>query len=132
VLGNKIGNRTIEPYHKLQNPWEAPFFYSDSRHVFYVNTKKSLVPLPLWPLYYGSLDNVVNASISSLIMAEYEPPGPGPYEFGLTGLSNSTSMKRFVSEDAYINKALAMTNTVHLDGAEIGPSGHVVNALQKQ
>jgi len=66
-------------------------------------------------------------------MPEYEPPGPGPYEFGLNALGDpSSSMKRFVSEDAYINKALAMTNTVHLDGAEIGPAGHVGNALQKQ
>ncbi|MGH8470922.1 MAG: hypothetical protein ACREVJ_00305 [Gammaproteobacteria bacterium] len=69
--------------------------------------------------------------IAPLIMPEYEPPGPGPYEFGLTGIDPS-SIKRLVSEDAYIKKGIPMTSTVLLDGAEIGPAGRIVTTLQKQ
>ena len=38
ILKNTIADRVIEPRHTLQNPWDAPFFYEDSRHVFYVTT----------------------------------------------------------------------------------------------
>ncbi|MGH8608503.1 MAG: neuraminidase-like domain-containing protein [Gammaproteobacteria bacterium] len=52
VLKNQIGDRTIEPRHYLQNVWDAPFFYEDSRHVFYVTTTEELVTIPKWNWYF--------------------------------------------------------------------------------
>ncbi|MGH8470921.1 MAG: neuraminidase-like domain-containing protein, partial [Gammaproteobacteria bacterium] len=57
VLKNTIRDWTIEPRHELQNPWEAPFFYEDRRHVFYVTTKQILVPVQESLSYYGVSDS---------------------------------------------------------------------------
>jgi hypothetical protein len=35
VLKNNISDRVVEPLHKVNDPWIAPFFYEDSRHVFF-------------------------------------------------------------------------------------------------
>jgi Neuraminidase-like domain/Tachylectin len=40
---NPLSYRTIEPLHLLKNSSEAPFFYEDNNHVFYVTTETSEV-----------------------------------------------------------------------------------------
>jgi hypothetical protein len=131
VLRNKIGGYVIVPRHHLANGWDAPFFYWDSRHAFYVTTKKEKVPIQNRTSYYEGLDVTMPMSIKPLIIAEYEPEGPGPYEVGPTKLNDPSAMKRFVSGDAYIKKGILITSTVHLDGAEIGPAGRVANSIQE-
>ena len=46
-----IAASAFEPRHSLQNPWDAPFFYEDSRHVFYVTTSERIVQIPQWDRY---------------------------------------------------------------------------------
>ena len=132
LLENKIADRAVEPHHWFQSPWRAPFFYEDRRHVFYVTTKEVFVRPQKWPSYHITIASAVYALKSPLIMEEYKPPGPDPYEFGPIGLDDPSSMKRFVSEDAYIKKGITLTSTVRLGGATIGPAGRVVNVKQEQ
>lgn len=60
VLKNLIPDGTVEPRHPLKLPFIAPFFYEDSRHVFYVTSKAGEpvwindhygVPIPPMPRY---------------------------------------------------------------------------------
>ena len=132
LLENKIPDRTVEPRHRFQSPWRAPFFYGDRRHVFCVTTKKVFVQLQKWLSYYGTVDSAMYALNSPLIMPELQPPGPGPYEFGPIGLADPSSMKQFVSEDAYINKGIASTGIVLFGATNIGPAGAIhVSALEE-
>jgi hypothetical protein len=131
VLRNKIDGYVIVPRHHLANGWEAPFFYWDSRHAFYVTTKKEKVRIQNRTSYYEVPDATMLMSIKPLIIEEYELGAPGPYEVAPTKLNDPAAMKRFVSQDAYIKKAILITSTVHLDGAEIGPAGRVGNPLQE-
>ena len=132
LLENKIADRAVEPRHWFQSPWRAPFFYEDRRHVFYVTTKEVFVRLQKWPSYHITVASALYALKSPLIMEEYKPPGPDPYEFGPIGLADPSSMKRFVSEDAYIKKGITLTSPVRLGGATIGPAGRVVSVKQEQ
>lgn len=43
LLKNPIRDDTIDPQHPLAHPWDAPFFYQDGRHVFYVSTREKTV-----------------------------------------------------------------------------------------
>jgi hypothetical protein len=46
VLGAMpLGYRFTQPMYHLDNPWDAPFFYEDSRHVFYVSTTEKSVQI---------------------------------------------------------------------------------------
>src|SRR5262249_21336363 len=39
ILDNSIEDGTVDPHHPTEgNSWEPPFFYEDSRHVFYVTS----------------------------------------------------------------------------------------------
>ena len=40
VLENGLVDGTTEPRHSLQSSWTAPFFFADTRHVFYVTTRE--------------------------------------------------------------------------------------------
>jgi hypothetical protein len=120
--------RPVQPHHVTNAAWAVPFFYRDPLHVFHVTTTRKAVPIQD-SLSYFDLSDVATSAIGSLIMPEYQPPGPGPYELGLAGVQGASSMKRFVSGDAYIKRGIPMTGTVSLNGAAIGPSGGVVDAV---
>jgi ABC toxin N-terminal region/Neuraminidase-like domain len=129
VLETTISDRTVQPQHRLHQIWEAPFFYEDRRHVFYVTTKKGFVPVQQSRWYYVTGDSATYAPIQSLIMRQYKLPGSSPHESGPTRLDPS-SMKRFVTDDAYIKRGIPMTGAVGLDGVEIGPAGRVAHATE--
>jgi ABC toxin N-terminal region/Neuraminidase-like domain/Putative peptidoglycan binding domain len=101
----------VDPLHNLNDMWEAPFFYEDRRHVFYVTTKKVVKPMKRWTGYVQLTDeNITLAQMLPLVFEKKPVPGPLPVEM-------------FVSEDAYINKQLQMTGTVLYDGVAIGQGG---------
>lgn len=129
---NRMVDHAIIPRHHLANEWNAPFFYWDSHHAFYVTTKKEKVPIQDQRSYYEATDSTMSMSIKPLTIAKYEPGGPGPYEVGPNGINILSAMKGFISEDAYIKKGLLMTSTVHINGTEIGPAGRVAYSIQEQ
>ncbi|MFE6903603.1 neuraminidase-like domain-containing protein [Streptomyces sp. NPDC057717] len=129
-IKNPVGSWTVEPNHDLANPWDAPFFYSDNHHVFYVSTGQQPVTLTTWQ---GYGDKTLNPRVSVQHIPPIvilQAPGPvvpdriGPVSSGLNvGISNPAPVERFVTEDAYISRGLGTVGTVKFGTTELGPAG---------
>ena len=137
VLKNKITDHTIEPnHHDLLDRWTTPFFYWDSRHVFYVTTQKAIKRPNAWNGYQVTTDqDSMVAQIQPVVFAKKLPPGGEPYEFwsGDIGHADAAFIERFVSEDAYINKGIVTTGAVHYGAISIGPAGGLpVSAIMEE
>jgi hypothetical protein len=134
VLINPIGDNAVVPRHVLQNPWEAPFFYEDSRHVFYVTTEEQLIPV--WNGYVVSAYTPKpQFDIAPLVFeaAEIIPDKIGPVISGRQlGIVDPSPIERFVSEDAYISRGIASTGTVRFGDKEIGLAGSLMNGMRRQ
>jgi hypothetical protein len=131
ILKNTITDRVIVPRHALQNIWDAPFFYEDSRHVFYVTTSERIVQIPQWD-WYGIIPDLVKPRLAipplvfepkEVIPDRYDPIVTAPN----VGVVDRAPIERFVSEDATIDKVIGTTGTVRYGGKEIGPVGVLSN-----
>lgn len=133
VLTNSLTGMAVEPTHSLQNPWDAPFFYEDRRHVFYVTTIENPTAISEYKGYTGVIP-------TSPVYVPHIPPivlqpgfrlkdrsGPVSQEQH-SGISDPAPFARFVSEDAYIKQALGTAGTVVFGDKELGPTG----VIQKQ
>jgi hypothetical protein len=142
VLGKQSGdgtNSTVEPRHELRNPWDAPFFYGDSRHLFYVTTAERLVRFLDWGGFTpGTVLEDPIRSLPRLVQPEVPIPsrpvpslnGKSPLvEFGDTA---QEAMRRFVSEDAYIRHAIGSPGTVRFGTVDIGPAGGLSNGNHRE
>jgi hypothetical protein len=128
VLRNPLGAEITEPRQDLTDRWSAPFFYGDSRHVFWVSTTQEPVTVKHWQSYGGLTPEPPTAGlkIPDLVLPpKYVPPDRlGPVISGLNnGLSDPDPILTFVTEDAYITKGLGTIGTVRFGSAEIGPAG---------
>jgi hypothetical protein len=139
VLENERRDRIVEPHHTLQNPWEAPFFYEDSRHVFFVTTEKGYVPVYDHQDFGFTLDpGVVNTGkIPPLVFEEEPRPGPKLWGDGDPvgpdlSVVNPNPLLRFISEDANIRLGIGATGDVRYNGSRIGPSGMIPDASGKR
>jgi peptidoglycan hydrolase-like protein with peptidoglycan-binding domain len=137
VLKTSIDDRTIDPHHPLSgNPWDAPFFYTDSRHVFYVTTAQRIIRIPWW-FDFGVVVSppVGKLDIPPLVL----PPvkvipdliGPVIKQPGF-GVVDPSPIERYVTEDAYINRGIGSMGTVRFGNQEIGPAGSQVNVIRKR
>ncbi len=140
ILQTSIGERIIESQPNVSNAWNAPFFFEDSRNVFYVTTDEATVVL--WDYSgYGVTHKranqqiVKNLAIPPLALqkqpAAPEKPGPIIATTNL-GLGDLTSMQRFVTEDANIRTAIGTAAAVQYGNREIGPTGSLTNELLSQ
>jgi hypothetical protein len=127
-------NSTVEPRHELRNPWDAPFFYGDSRHLFYVTTAEHLVRFLDWSGFTpGTVLEDSSRSLPRLVQPEVRIPSrPVPSLDGKSpevefGDNAQVVMRRFVSEDAYIRHAIGSPGTVRFGTVEIGPAGGLRN-----
>ncbi|GAB3959971.1 hypothetical protein GCM10027614_80640 [Micromonospora vulcania] len=133
VLRNPLGASITAPRHDLTEPWTAPFFYSDSRHVFWVDTTQAPVTVKQWQSY-GELTPppATSYTIPDLVLPpKYVLPDRiGPIISGLNnGLSDPDPMATYVTEDAYITKGLGTIGTVRFNAAEIGPAGAIIKQM---
>ncbi|MGH9751738.1 MAG: neuraminidase-like domain-containing protein, partial [Blastocatellia bacterium] len=137
VLNNGVGDRTIEPAHPIiGNPWDTPFFYEDSRHVFYVTTAERLVTVPQWNDFGVVVTPPLKAlDIPPLVFQPVETIpdliGPVSKQPGF-GVIDPVPMERFVTEDAYISRGIGTFGTVRFGDKEIGPAGSVMKSVQKR
>jgi hypothetical protein len=140
VLTNPIADGSVEPRHHLQNIWDAPFFYVDRRHVFYVTTTEALVKIPdhspygiLAPLPKPQVFEIPPLVLPSdpLLNAVPDPyspviKGPDP------GVVDPYPVERFVTEDANIRTGIGTIATVRYGEQEIGPKGVLSVAQLRQ
>ena len=132
ALVNEITDRAIEPGHDLKDAWAAPFFYEDSRHVFYVKTKTehkwindhtgygiSIASIhPRWPeIPLLVLKTVPFKEIRPKTWSDHGPIDPRP------SLVDLIPIWQFVSEDAYIHRGIGVTGNVKYGDCQIGPLG---------
>jgi hypothetical protein len=116
----------IQPSDRRQtvyNAWKAPFFFADSRHVFYVTTTEKPMSLSA-PMGYGS-------GISSIQQAVALPPLVLHRDRLLDGGVDTDRMTRFVTEDINIRIGISTSASVRYSDQEIGPAGVLSNG-QKQ
>ncbi len=136
VLINKIADRTVEPRHALASPWNAPFFYEDNRHAFFVTTRQEQKRI----FDHPGFDIMVNPNVTETVqipplvlkrdpLLEVGPkllgdggPGPDP------AVIDVATVREFVTEDAFISRGLGTTGSVTFGGKQIGPSGAIANA----
>lgn len=52
ILRNVESYQTIQPQHEVSDIFQAPFFFQDHSHVFFVESKATEIPLVLWPGTY--------------------------------------------------------------------------------
>ncbi len=135
ILTNQISDSAIP---STQRVWGDPFFYEDSRHVFFVTTteepawiailfpiyyfvfipdSKQVVDIP--PLVLQSLQSDVHLKLGRMLWRDGGPVGPDPR------IIDTRSMERFVTEDAYIRQGLGTIDVVTFGDKKIGPSGAI-------
>jgi hypothetical protein len=124
VISNVRADQAVWPRHGLQNPWDAPFFYRDARHVFYVTTEQGSAPdagygpsLPSKPVQVDLPPIVLQVAAPIR-----DPAGPVEVD-GNPGLIDTVSMEHFVTEDANIRTAIGTSGGVRYDGSVVGPNG---------
>jgi hypothetical protein len=132
VLKPPLTPRVVEACDFTADAWNAPFFYEDSRHVFFVTTEEEQVRVYDYP-HYGvaaSSGDAVVADIPPLVWEEVETPGPkywgdgGPVDTGW-GVTNPDPARRFVTEDAYIVRGIGSAGSVRYGDQLIGPGGAI-------
>lgn len=120
--------RVVEPY--LRSWWNVPFFFDDSRHVFYVTTTTESIKIPKWNPYgvanmtaftgKPSLPSIIKKGPSLLVgyqdVSTLHPQGG-------FGVVDTAPIERFVNSGHYINKGLGTPGTVIYGDAEIGLAG---------
>jgi len=114
--------------------YDSPFFFANSRHVFYVKTTET--PVPIFSHYDYGFELTTSVKQSALlpplvlkIDSEVQvkpkpwwhegPIGPGP------DIIDPAPMQRFVTEDVYIKQAIGTTAVVKYGDHQIGPSGAI-------
>jgi hypothetical protein len=123
---NPIAARVVVPWQAMSDAWVAPFFYEDSRHVFYVTASDRQIWLPVYNNF--GLTNVASMTaraIAPLVIAprsvmvpmRADPATPAPTPGG--------GVARFVSEDAFISRALGDTTPVAYGTTQIGVAGEL-------
>jgi len=116
LLDGTVINSALQPTHRLQTPWDAPFFVENSRHVFYVTstespkTKSALRGFGILTASPGaaSLQPLALSGRSTVAVLV----GPGPSGLTPLGLGTSTS--------------------VRFAGQEIGPAGALPTGRTQQ
>jgi len=136
VVKNTLADGTVETYRPLKKAFDAPFFYEDRRHVFYVTTTQE-------PKWMGSHFDIgvttkpgiqVEVKIPPLVFVEtHKPPKPIPEYWGTDNkppivkgpgtIDPVPSMRRFVTEDAYISRGLGTVASVPYGDSDVGPKG---------
>ncbi len=113
---------------------DTPFFYEDSRHVFYVTTMEQQGRPSDHPGYgvvvtsgFKQVGKIVplilqadpGIQVGPKFWGHGEPVGPN------MSVIDPIPMKRFVSEDAYIHKGIGTTGSVMYGESQIGPAGAI-------
>jgi hypothetical protein len=131
-------DRVVEPRHPKPDEWDAPFFYEDSRHVFYVTTTEKLVPISEHR-GYGIIPGGVTTFVPEIppLLVEYEPR-PGPKFWGDGDpvgpdirVTNPDPLRRLISEDANIRQGIGATGAVQFGNTLIGPQGAMKGTRNK-
>lgn len=125
--------------HELREPWNAPIFLNDSRHVFHVTTDERPILIRDY-LDYGVLGTagVLQATALPPLVMPPAPPRKADIWDAARSLTATPSiidaepMRKLLSADAYIKRGLPSTLTVQFGDRVIGPSGAIYGPRTEQ
>jgi Neuraminidase-like domain/Putative peptidoglycan binding domain/Salmonella virulence plasmid 28.1kDa A protein len=130
VLLDPVPFDIIEPRHRLDDPWQAPFLLHDSRHVFYVSSGHQLISIRHFNGFAGAIHSPkASAQIAGILQKDRQlhvsvrrdPVLPQPQPDG------RAPVERFVRGDLNINLAFGESAAVLFKGRDIGAIGGLVN-----
>ena len=135
ILQSSIGNGHIEtqPNLPVNATWDAPFFFADSRHSFYITTSEKITSVWQYDGFGipGGAVDPQGANIPPIVLQPKPglPDKAGPVMSGINiGVDNSSPIQRFVTEDAYIRTGIGTTGVVNYGSVQIGPQGSIASA----
>ena len=124
----------VDPSSSVNEDWLSPFLYADTNNIFYATTDLG------WPLIhsvetYGvaAQTRVASPSIPTLVLkSDALSAKPVSVYNPVTVLKNvgsadQAAMTRFISEDAYVARALGTAGAVRYGRLTIGPSGEITD-----
>jgi hypothetical protein len=119
--------RYIQPQPWLPDAWDAPFLYEDRRHLFYVTTTESLVPIGQYP-GFGILSAspgvlASDLAISPLVLSQPVVAATPQEVLALNAGDDPAAVQRFIAAGTNIRVALALPMTVSYQGQLISPIG---------
>ncbi len=138
VLQTSIGDCLVEPQPGVS--WDAPFFFHDSRNVFYITTSEALFNIGRYtgfggPNYAASLGGATAAKLPPIVLKTVPVvPRPGDPILVLSGpvIRDPAAVQSIVNAGVNIHAALGTTATVAYQGRAIGPSGSLNGAQRPQ
>lgn len=113
---------TVEPQHRLQDRWGAPFEYADHWHAFYVTTRRAPVKLDTWIEFIPSLRAETAWRIPDLVAAsglDRQLPGNGAARVEAA----SSQIHDGKLEPTRIERFLSSNDPVVIGERLIGPAG---------
>jgi len=132
VLNNVLLQcRTVSPEHPLKNIYEAPFFCQNRRHIFFVTTEKSNVPVATYPdLVLRPPAKSELIEIPKVVVPDYHhPKEKGPIDpVGPIARWSDNPMERartVTAKESMLTKVMAADGTFQYEGSQIGPEGRV-------
>jgi hypothetical protein len=136
VLDDPLSISIVAPSQTSSDTWDAPFFFSDGRYAFYVETTQKVVDvLEFAGFGFGGAGGSVKVpEIPPIVWQEVpqlkpEPDPWGPLVQGSgSGVVDPSPIEWGVSEDAYIDRAFGSVSTVKFGEQTIGPAGAVAKA----
>ncbi len=119
--------------HPMNDPWLAPLFYWDARHVFYVTATKQVVSITAWPGYGpSSSPGTAGRAIPGPVFAPLAPAGPAVSTWvGSPALAPASTaaavaaMRGYLAQSATIKVGLGSTELATFNGNQIGPGGAI-------
>jgi Neuraminidase-like domain len=126
IIKSSIGANLTSTLFRLGTSWDAPFFYEDSRHSFYVSTKQRSVIVPGY-FDYGLTTQPPQEFQIAPVVEPPQPPIRDRSNFVMIDprivMLDPAPLQRFVTEDAYIKKGIVTTGTIRYGDKDIGPTG---------
>ena len=120
--------RYVQPQPWLPGAWDAPFLYEDRRHLFYVTTTESLVPI--WRFTgFGILSAspgllASGLAISPVVLRQPVTAATPPEVLAVTAADGDpAAVQRFISAGTTIKAGLALPQTITYQGQLISPIG---------
>jgi Neuraminidase-like domain/Salmonella virulence plasmid 28.1kDa A protein len=138
ILSSDLDASLTTTQHQRTRSWDAPFFYEDSRHVFYVNTKERSVQIPDFTDYGYNPPTTVflppDVQIPPVVVVPLTPIRDRS-DFVIIDpqitMLDPAPLQRFVTEDAYIKKGIVTTGTIRYGDKDIGLTGTLLNQLNQ-
>jgi hypothetical protein len=120
--------RWIEPQPWLPDPWGAPFIYEDRRHLFYVVTTESWVPLDRVGGFGLTGVTVGVASAGSavpplVLRQQVAATAPGQLAAVSAAADDPANLQRYLAQGTDLRAALPLQQTISYQGQLITPTG---------